>query len=718
MTQALCTFVGRKRELDQWSKLLAEIAETGQAVVVVGKYGLGKTWLLDQMIRKAQEHNPHQCFAVRYVMGPGESPGMILRAILEDMFQAARYEAGSLDAQGKRFEQWTRIYRKLELFSKHTASDFRLLEQLRFNNRKNIFEQFTNRLKLLSHWMPDHSRLLFTVDPELDTLATRVELWTHVVKSLPPKIILLFAQRYKDSLAVNEEFRSQSNVYFIPSLELQSQGLTDLEEADAEQLFDAYLPMFQGKSIDRQTVLERFRQYHHHPYAVHAALNLLLLPDITLAEQLPSEQTPAAVCSLQWKGIDEHPIHEDACRLFKAYAVLEIPVLDEMACWVADISGENFNKILADPFLSSMIRNEAGGRSLYHHYLMAHVRALLYDQQGMLTPEAKILHQRAMTGYDDMISRTIKPEPLITIRLAEHSLAVGGPVLFAQTLQKCSGAFLTLGFYQTYAALIDRALALVPALSAETADLHLQMGELRRQQGDYQAASQHYEVSLQTARKIVEPERIASALCGLGRISLTQGHLSEADMWLQDAVSYYEVSTDKSGLAEVSMLAAEARWLQGHIEEAEKTLDAALQAVKEIRNYRRRAKMMSAIYTAWGRMYDQLGNTERSAEQYHKALDLTKDIYDREVEAEVRVSLSSIFERIGNLKSAEEHLLNAITIYHDLKCLEEWAETNLRLARIAEVQGRPRAKEAHIEQARQMYQQLGNKQKLRELDGK
>jgi tetratricopeptide (TPR) repeat protein len=349
---------------------------------------------------------------------------------------------------------------------------------------------------------------------------------------------------------------------------------------------------------------------------------------------------------------------------------------------------------------------------------MEYIRSLLCDEEGVLTQEALQLHQRAMMGYKDLTSRTFKSEPLATIRLAEHSLVVGGPTLFAQTLRQCSEAFLALGFYQTHAALIDRALALVSPLSAEAADLHLQMGELRHRQRDYQAALKHYEVSLQTARKTVGTDRIAPALFGLARISLAMGHLIEADMWLRDAIVHYEVSADKLGLAEVSVLAAEVYWLQGHTQEAEKRLQAALQATGSIRNYRQQAKMMSAIYAAWGRMYEQLGNVERSAEQFHKALDLTKDIYDRAAEAEIRVSLSSIFERIGNLKSAAEHLSNAMSIYHDLKSLEEWAETNLRLARIAEVQGKPSIKKIHIEQARQMYQQLGNKKKLRELEGK
>jgi tetratricopeptide (TPR) repeat protein len=189
-------------------------------------------------------------------------------------------------------------------------------------------------------------------------------------------------------------------------------------------------------------------------------------------------------------------------------------------------------------------------------------------------------------------------------------------------------------------------------------------------------------------------------------------------MWLRDAIPYYEVGTEKSGLVEVLVVAAEVQWVQGNTQGAEMTLKAALNAVSEIRGHRQKIKVMSAVYSAWGRMYDQLGNIDRAAEQYHKALDLTKDIYDREVEAELRSSLGTIFERVGNLKSAEEHLTKAMVIHQDLKLMEHWAEDNLRLARIAEMQGKPETKKVLVGQARQMYQQLGNQQKLEELDNK
>jgi tetratricopeptide (TPR) repeat protein len=288
-------------------------------------------------------------------------------------------------------------------------------------------------------------------------------------------------------------------------------------------------------------------------------------------------------------------------------------------------------------------------------------------------------------------------------------------MLFAETLCQCSELFFSLGFYQSYAALIDRALVLISPLTPQTADLHFQLGQVRRRQEDLPTAIKHYEASLQAARKIAAPDRIATALFGLGRATLESERLIEADMWLQDAISYYEVSTDKLGLAEVLVLSAKVQWSQGHMQAAEKFLKSALHTAGELRDHRQQAKIMSAIYLAWGQMYEQSGNVERATEQYHMALDLTKDIYDQQAEAEVRASLGVIYERIGKIKLAEEHLSKAMTIRYDLKLLEHWAEDNLRLAGVAEAKGKLELRDFHIGQACQMYRQLGNRQKLEML---
>lgn len=47
-------FVGRKDELAEWLRVLA--TPRGQAVVVVGQPGMGKTLLVNEMARLAREH--------------------------------------------------------------------------------------------------------------------------------------------------------------------------------------------------------------------------------------------------------------------------------------------------------------------------------------------------------------------------------------------------------------------------------------------------------------------------------------------------------------------------------------------------------------------------------------------------------------------------------------------------------------------------------------
>ena len=58
------TFVGRKRELEEFKKVLEK--PDGQAILVVGQAGMGKTWLINEMAEVAKKHESLKCGAVRY----------------------------------------------------------------------------------------------------------------------------------------------------------------------------------------------------------------------------------------------------------------------------------------------------------------------------------------------------------------------------------------------------------------------------------------------------------------------------------------------------------------------------------------------------------------------------------------------------------------------------------------------------------------------------
>ncbi|MBL7153317.1 MAG: hypothetical protein ISS79_06345 [Phycisphaerae bacterium] len=49
-------FVGRKGELERFGEVLAEAK--GQAILVVGQAGMGKTWLVDEMAERMEKQPP------------------------------------------------------------------------------------------------------------------------------------------------------------------------------------------------------------------------------------------------------------------------------------------------------------------------------------------------------------------------------------------------------------------------------------------------------------------------------------------------------------------------------------------------------------------------------------------------------------------------------------------------------------------------------------
>ncbi len=710
MQTMINTFVGRKTELAQWESLLRENGVSGGAVVVVGKYGMGKTWLLDAMVRDAQQAEDLCCTTLRYSVAGDESPGMVMKMMLEDAFQAARYEAGSLVSEGKRFVQWNRLYRRLGLFSNPDEQDYSLLQSLRYDPDKNILEQFVGRLKCLADILPDNGRLLIVIDPEADTPAMQVERWVQIVRSLPPKVRLLFAQRFMDTLAVNDEFRALENVRFVPV-----DNLCDLNDSDIAALLDAYRPALQRRIPDFEELTSLFRDYGNHPYAVHAALNLLLCNHVTPAD-LPREPMPNHIAPMQWEQIVKHPLGSSVAVLFEAFAILEVPALDEMVCWVADIAQETLQAVLADPFLQSLLRDEPDGRTLYHHHLTAYIRSQLYTPEGELTMEAERLHQRAMIGYGDLIRRALKPDPLATVRFPEHCLAVGGGELFAEALDRSADAFLTLGFFQSFASKIERALALVSPRSVEAADLYFLLGRLRAHQRDYAAARRCFEDSLQIARDRTEPERTAEALFALGKLENDLHNDAQAEDYLREAITAFENGLNHASLVESLVLLAGMLWRRGKVEESEKALEYAVEAAQRIRNFRRQARAMAGVFIAWGKIFESVGDTSHAAQLFFKAIDLTKDVYDREAEAEIHATIGMMYQHNGDLKNAEENLARAMAIHEDLKLIEHWAEDCYRLALLAKKQGNRKKTDERMKLAKKLYQQLGNMTKLAEIE--
>ncbi len=149
-------FVGRKAELEQFKEVLKN--PKGQAVLVVGQAGMGKSWLVDKMTEIAENHPKLKCGWVRYEVTPTDSVDSTMALMMDNAFEAAQVIEGSFNGTTRRLEQWKSLLNVINIGD--------LVMSLKRDPSKNTREQFLERLRLISKKMPENGRAIFIIDPE------------------------------------------------------------------------------------------------------------------------------------------------------------------------------------------------------------------------------------------------------------------------------------------------------------------------------------------------------------------------------------------------------------------------------------------------------------------------------------------------------------------------------------------------------------------------
>ena len=149
-------FVGRKQELEQFEQVVKD--PQGQALLVVGQTGMGKTWLINRMAELAENHPQLKCGWVRYEVTPTDSVDSTMGLMMDNAFEAAQVEEGSFDRTPLRLQQWKVLLNIIKIGD--------LVFSLKRNPTKNTREQFLKRLGLISKRMPENGRgILMLLEP-------------------------------------------------------------------------------------------------------------------------------------------------------------------------------------------------------------------------------------------------------------------------------------------------------------------------------------------------------------------------------------------------------------------------------------------------------------------------------------------------------------------------------------------------------------------------
>src|SRR4029077_11803212 len=120
---------------------------------------------------------------------------------------------------------------------------------------------------------------------------------------------------------------------------------------------------------------------------------------------------------------------------------------------------------------------------------------------------------------------------------------------------------------------------------ADTADALYTLGEFYVRTGQYNQAMDYYLKALDLWRKAGDKRGVAFASYGLGRVFQYQGRYGAALTSAQDALKSWRETNERGfWLPEIEAIYGNALSLLGRWDQAQKTLDEALTAARELKN--------------------------------------------------------------------------------------------------------------------------------------
>jgi tetratricopeptide (TPR) repeat protein/energy-coupling factor transporter ATP-binding protein EcfA2 len=694
-------FVGRKAELVQFEKVLAE--PSGQAVLVVGQAGMGKTWLVNKMTEIAQNHHDLKCGWVRYEVTPTDSVDSTMALMMDEACETA--EAGLkafLKLKG-RPKQWSALFSAcglIPIVGNKVKALGELVLSLRRESTKDTRTQFIRKLHQISEKMAKDRRAIFIIDPEKYMQKESDQSWAIVVKNLPEKVKFVFAQRPEDVLVDSETFGALDNVARIPE-----QRLGVLEEEAVDDLLEQRAGDLEYSVTEVRKILNR---YEGHPYAIGAALDLLEAG--TKLEQLPQKPEPTKFAQVQWENVKQ--IKHGSIELFEAYTVLEVGVPDDVVEAVSGLKPAERKGILGETYLKGLLREEGAGRRIYHAILADYILGQIGEA------EAKGYHGRAVQIYRRKLADARKaqtcPDALAAARLPEHVLAAEDEKAFVYAfVNECYPALRSLGLLDTAINVSERALEAVEKGSEEEAAVLGNLGVIYGKRGELDKAEEMHIKSLEITEKLGSQEGMASGYGNLGLIYETRGELDKAEQMHKRSLEIGK------RLGTLEVMASEYGNLgliyrkRGELDNAEQMHKKSLEVDEKLGLQ----EGMASDYGNLGLIYQMKGELEKAEEIHKKSLEIEEKLGRLEGIAREYGNLGVIYRKRGELNKAEEMFLKSLEISEPDGMRELTANQYVNLGLIYEQRGDVAKTRECWQKARDLYEKIGMPHKVKKVEG-
>jgi tetratricopeptide (TPR) repeat protein len=653
--------VRRTAELEELEAWVAQepSTPTGRAALLVGRSGMGKTFLLRQFEELCRHHPGTRWYLQSEPCAMGD-------------FARPQWERWLSDAQSLARGGPTQ----------HSSSDRKLLAELLRGIPgigdalayllKQAEDGWKRYLEYLSHLskrlVEDDERFILVIDPQESVADVTGGDWVAVAQALPPATRLIIAQRPDDALAADRDQRRRFQI--IPHSELMA-------EFTPEQVTDYYaneldFGRLHGLAADwpagtRDRLAEvAYDRYQGYPIA-HGAVARLLFeekPEDPLSAVANWPPEVAGLLDMLFNALRQQG--EDRHRAMLVLHLIGLPAPLEIWAQASGLAADQLNAALGDARFEQLleVKQEDGQRRFapFHALFAERLERELADMADFV--------QSSLHNIWATIKPQLDPELMQQSQPPEFALRATTPLVsrfdgikqVADVMNHAVTLKRRLGWLDDAVADIDYMLNRPDCTRRMRAAGYCDLGNIHLTRGDLGVAERMHRQALAIDEQLGRREGMANSYGNLGNVYRERRDLERAEEMYRQALAIELQHGRREGVAQAYGSLGNVYLMRSNLDRAEEMYRQALAIQKQL-DLR---EGMAIDYSNLGIVYEDRGDLSRAESMYRRALTINEQLDKREGMAINYGNLGSIYLTRGDVAKARQDWTKSRDLYAEL----------------------------------------------------
>jgi len=708
-------FEGREKELETMMKALDWALDSqGNLVFVSGEAGIGKTRLVQEVIKRATEKGV-QCLSGRCLYQEGSDPYLPFIETLKNFL------AGSEEEEEVQY----RIPMGLTAMSFDDGSSGSAREVMPMgligidsgdskqedpSVRTNIMDidftkerdkMFSTISYLIRDLSLDKPVLFFLDDVHWADTAT-LQLLTYVARNIRDvKVLLVCAYRSEElemgghRHPLRETIRIMNREHLFTEVRLTRMDKMITQKMISSLLMDSLLP--------RGFVDTVFKETEGNPYFIEEVIKSLVserILDINdkdwhLKFDLSSVKIPSTVNDLVIRRIES--LEPESKKVLEIASIIGDEFTLDILSGVTQTSEEDLVDRLDDLIENKMIAEEAG--SLVDKYKFTHklIREVMYNK--LSRAKKRLIHKKVGLSLEKIPEKAIDKESYsLAYHFSQGNVVVKALKYSIQAGDKASTSFAAEDAIGFYARTIEFLEKMPPSRENDERRVTIltKIGDLHYMVGEWERSIDYYHLMERLARKIDNMKMVGMANRKMGQIERLRGHWDIAEEHYDKGLVIANKYGDDVGRADSERGLGYIHWRRGEFDEAIKHFEDSLEISKGIGD----RFVTGRTYIELGNVLSERGILEGAEFHYHTAIEILTQIKDHMEVARAYNNLGDVFMKKEQWEEALVHLQKSYELSKKLgdPHMRSWALFNI--AECYSKSGRVEKAEPYLEESK------------------